>query len=177
MINIGDITEDSEINFKWHTTDGSGGSITRDTNGTLSVYKDDDLVQSTAGITDTEDFDSLTGVHHCKIDTSADAFYAVGHDYDVVLNGAVIDGQTVNAVIAHFSIESRPLTEANTELASIPTTVGSLRKMIQFLFQYYRNVRTASATTMSMKKENGSDELGSATLSDDGETKTKGELS
>lgn len=104
---LGDYSEDATIDFMWNTTDGSGASITRATNGTISVYKANGTTQSTAGVTDTEDFDSLTGVHHCRIDLSSDAFYAVGNDYNVVLSGATIDGQTVNAVLKTFSIENR----------------------------------------------------------------------
>jgi len=104
---LGDYKEDSTLYFCWDTNDRYGASITRATNGTVKVYKDDGANESTAGITDTEDFDSLTGVHNCKIDLSADAFYATGHDYSVVLAGATIDGQTVNAVLAMFSIENR----------------------------------------------------------------------
>ena len=103
----GDYKEDATVYFCWDTNGMDGASITRATDGTISVYKDDGITQSTSGITDTEDFDSVTGVHNCKIDLSADAFYAKGHDYSVVLVGAVIDGETVNAVLATFSIESR----------------------------------------------------------------------
>lgn len=104
---LGDYTEDATIDFKWSSNDGSGASITRTTDGTISVYSGNSITQSVAGITDTEDFDSLTGIHHVRIDTSADAFYAVGNDYMVVLSAATIDGETVNAVLAHFSIENR----------------------------------------------------------------------
>jgi len=104
---LGDYKEDATLYFCWDTNDKSGASITRGTNGTIQVYKDDGTSESTAGITDTEDFDSLTGIHNCKIDLSADAFYATGHDYSVVLTGATIDGETVNAVLATFSIENR----------------------------------------------------------------------
>lgn len=105
MQSLGDRTEDSTIYIKWATNSSAGASITRATNGTISVYKDNNTTQSTAGITDTEDFDSLTGVHHITIDLSADAFYVAGSDYQVVLSAATIDGQTVNFPIASFSIE------------------------------------------------------------------------
>ena len=104
---LGDYKEDSTVYFCWDTFAKSGGSITRATDGTIKVYKDDGTTEGTAGITDTEDFDSLTGVHNCKIDLSDDTFYAKGHDYSVVLVGAVIDGETINAVLAIFSIENR----------------------------------------------------------------------
>lgn len=105
MQSLGNRTEDSVIDFKWSTFAATGGSITRATNGTVSVYKGNNTTQTTAGVTDTEDFDSLTGIHHCRIDTSADAFYVAGEDYQVVLSAATIDGQAVNAVIASFTLE------------------------------------------------------------------------
>lgn len=122
MKDLGDRAEDSVLYFTWDSNDGDGGSITRATDGTVSVYKDDGVAQSVAGVTDTEDFDSLTGVHNCKIDTSADAFYATGSDYSVVLSAATIDGQTVNATLAVFSIENRFMRgTASAALASVCT--------------------------------------------------------
>ncbi len=110
---LGDFEEDALIYFCWDTNNKSGASITRATNGTIKVYKDDGTSESTAGVVDTEDFDGLTGIHNCKIDSSADAFYTPGHDYSVVLAGAVIDGETVNACLktdsrqANFSAKQR----------------------------------------------------------------------
>lgn len=104
---LGDYAGNSIVYFTWSSNDADGASITRSTDGTVRVYKDDGDAESTAGVTDTEDFDGLTGVHMCKIDTSADAFYATGHHYSVVLAGATIDAQTVNAPLACFSIENR----------------------------------------------------------------------
>ncbi|MCJ7692766.1 MAG: hypothetical protein MUO22_05065 [Sedimentisphaerales bacterium] len=107
MTYLGDFKEDSTVYFYWDTNDKNGGSITRATNGSIRVYKDDGTVENTVGITDTEDFDSLTGIHSCKIDLSSDAFYSKGYDYSLVLAGATIDGESVNAVLAMFSIENR----------------------------------------------------------------------
>jgi hypothetical protein len=104
---LGDIAEDATIRFQWSTNDGAGGSVTRATDGTVVVYKDNGTTETVAGITDTEDFDSLTGVHACAIDTAADGFYVAGSDYTVTLQGAVIDGETVNVPLASFSIENR----------------------------------------------------------------------
>ena len=104
---LGDYKAGSKVYFCWDTNDKNGGSITRATNGSIRVYKDDGTVENTVGITDTEDFDSLTGIHNCKIDLSSDAFYSKGHDYSVILSGATIDGELVNAVLAILSIENR----------------------------------------------------------------------
>lgn len=117
MIYLGDFEQGATIYFKWHTTDQTGASITRgdgspgspNSEGDLRIYKDDSLAQfgSPGGVTDTLDFDGITGVHHCTIDTSVDEFYTAGSTYMVVVVGAMIDGQEVNAVIAHFSLEDR----------------------------------------------------------------------
>ena len=106
---LGDYPKDSLLHFCWGTCDKSGESANPTTAGTIKVYKDDSTseVGSPTGITDVRAFDGLTGIHNCKIDLSANAFYATGHDYSVVLTGAVVDGETVNAVLAMFSIQNR----------------------------------------------------------------------
>jgi hypothetical protein len=106
MQHLGDIIRGTTIDFMWNSFNSSGASVTRSTNGTVSVYKGNNLTQTTTGVTDTEDFDALTGVHHCRIVTT-DAFYVPMENYTVVLSAATIDGQTVNAALAHFSIENR----------------------------------------------------------------------
>jgi hypothetical protein len=102
---LGDFAEDATLDFKWATNDAAGASITRATDGTVSVYVGNSATQLTTGVTDTEDFDSVTGVHHCRIDLSSSATYAPGSECQVVLSGATIDGESVSAVLAHFSIE------------------------------------------------------------------------
>jgi len=119
---LGDYNEDDTLYFEWHTVGADGASITRATNGEVRVYKDNGVDQSTAGITDSEDFDGLTGTHACTIDLSAHAFYATGADYSVVLQGAVIDGVTVNAVLGNFSIENRA--QAVSDQAAAVAPVG-----------------------------------------------------
>lgn len=123
---LGNFAEDTIVDFMWSTNNASGASITRSTNGTISVYKGNSTTQSTAGVTDTEDFDSLTGIHHCRIDTSADAFYEVGKDYMVVLSAGVVDGQSINAVLAHFSIQNRYQDKANFQLADGAITAAKI---------------------------------------------------
>jgi len=107
MAYLGNYTEDASLSFKFHTTDATGAPITM-TSGAVSVYKESDLTQSTAGVTLTANYDSQTGMHDVTIDLSADAFYAVNKDYSVVLTAGVVDGVTVApAVLAHFAIEKR----------------------------------------------------------------------
>lgn len=107
---LGDYPVNGTVTLKWSSQAATGASITRATDGSIRIYKGTSTSEraSSAGITDTEDFDSVTGVHLLSIDLSnnADAgFYAAGNEYQIVLFGATIDGQSVNAVLAHFSIE------------------------------------------------------------------------
>lgn len=113
---LGDFRRTQTVRFQWNSFNSSGASVTRTTNGTISVYKDGGVTQTTTGVTDTEDFDGLTGVHDVAIATT-DSFYVAGSDYTVVLSAATIDGQTVNAVLAHFSIENRFRGEASRATA------------------------------------------------------------
>jgi hypothetical protein len=106
MIYLGDFKEDSTVAFLWSTNDGDGASITRSTDGTVKVRRLDDGTDCTGtSVTDTEDT-PVTGVHECIIDLSDNANYTTGDDYAVYLDGATVDSQTVNGVLAHFSIES-----------------------------------------------------------------------
>ena len=104
---LGDYLENSVVSFCWNTSNKSGASVSRATNGSICVYKDNNVLEETVGITDVENFDGVVGVHNCSIDLSSSSFYAGGHDYSVVLFGAQVDGEWVNAVLAEFSIENR----------------------------------------------------------------------
>src|SRR3972149_1727384 len=125
MMYLGDIALAQVLYFGWNTHAVAGESITRATNGTISVYKNDGLTQSTSGVTDTEDFDGLTGVHWVKIDTSlGGTFYSAGADFTVVLSAATIDGKVINAVLAHFSINNRTPLRPTTAGRTIDVSAG-----------------------------------------------------
>ena len=62
----------------------------------LSVYKDNSVTQSTTGVTLTADFDSVTGLNHFAIDTSADGtFYSAGSFFDIVITTGTVDSRVV----------------------------------------------------------------------------------
>ena len=177
MAYLGNYKEDATVYFLWHSTDGSGASITRATDGTISVYKDNGVAQSTSGITDTEDFDSLTGVHACTIDLSSHTFYAIGADYSVVLSAATIDGQTVNAVLAHFSIENRfddiNLSQAIATFTGSPDTVG---EAFWFMRQIQKNkLKYDKATNqMILYEDDGTTPKLTFSMTDDSSEATRG---
>lgn len=122
---LGDFAPAATIRSMWNSSDSNGASITRSTNGTISVYKDGGTTQSTAGVTDTEDFDSLTGVHLVAIDTSADGtFYSAGSDFVVVLSAATIDTRTVNAALFQFSLNNRTPLRPTTAGRTLDVSAG-----------------------------------------------------
>jgi len=109
-IELGNHAAGSVLDFIWNTYLASG-SYTRSTNGTIRIYKGNSITEladgdANDGITDTEDFDGVTGMHHCRIDTAANpTFYAAGNDFNVVVVGTVVNGYTFNLCIARFSLE------------------------------------------------------------------------
>ena len=122
---LGDFQEDDLVHCEWNTIGADGASITRSTNGTIEIHRNNSQVITT-GITDTEDANGDTGVHYCKIDLSADANYVGSSNYTVRLVGAVIDGVTVNATLATFSCENRaggPVT--GTVAANVTQILGT----------------------------------------------------
>jgi hypothetical protein len=107
MIYLGDLRTGSTHYFNFTTNDKNGGKATY-TEGSVKVFKDDTTAGVATGITVNKDFGNpaMTGIHNVKL-VLTDSFYAAGHDYSVVLTEADIDGETVNAVLATFSIENR----------------------------------------------------------------------
>lgn len=134
MSYLGDYPEDfDDLNFKFNTRQFSTGApFALAGSPVVSVYKSNSDSQSTAGITLTNPFDSVVGMMHVKIDLSADAFYAAGEDYQVVLTAGTVDSVSViGAVLKEFSIERvggvLALIKAGSVIvASVTGAVGSV---------------------------------------------------
>lgn len=150
---LGDFVEDSTLHFVWTSLSTTGASVTRTTDGTIAVWKDNGTSQSVEGVTDTEDFDGFTGVHAVTIDLSAHAFYATGADYTVMLTGATIDSVTVNKVLAHFSIENRlgivvqvwdRVLSGNTH--NVATSAGKRLRQIDAAFEVHTGTAQAGSS-------------------------------
>ena len=109
MSYYGDYAEDyADMNIKFTTRQATGAPFTLGGTPAISVYKSNDLTQSTAGVTLTVDFDGVTGLNNVNIDLSADVFYATGEDYQVVITtGTVNSVSVVGEVIGEFSIQNR----------------------------------------------------------------------
>jgi hypothetical protein len=122
---VGDFRTGKTVRKMFNSNAVAGESITLATNGTVSAYKDGGTTQSTTGVTLTEDFDGLTGVHLVAVDTSADgSFYSAGSDFEVVLSGATIDGKAINATLFSFSLENRSPLMPTTDGRKLDVSAG-----------------------------------------------------
>lgn len=142
---IGDFKVGQTLYFTWDTNNADGASIAPSVAGTISVYKDDSIVQSVAGITDSRAYDGIVGVHNVKVELT-DAFYAAGHDYHVVLTACTIDGQVVNATLAEFSIENRNRDISALAVDNIWDEQGAGHAIIGTFGQRLQSIRANLAT-------------------------------
>lgn len=100
-----DYPEDfTDVNIKFPSKNLSGVP-TAIFSGAFAVYKSNDTTQSTAGLTFTGSFDSVTGLNNINIDLSSDAFYAAGECYQVVATAGTVDSiSIVGEVVGQFTI-------------------------------------------------------------------------
>jgi len=148
---LGDYAEDyATLNFKFSTHKADGTPITLAGSPVVSVYKANGTTQSTAGITLTVDFDGVTGLNNVLIDLSADAFYAVGNDYSVVITTGTVDSvSVVGTVLAHFSIENR----YNIHDEVIEGTL-TFRKLMKILLAFAAGKSTGGGTATITFRDN-----------------------
>jgi len=104
-------TETVVIPFNTFTSDDptASATITNLVAGDIEIHKNGSATQraSDSGVSVAIDFDSVTGNHMISIDLSDDAdsgFYAAGSRYQVRIEGATVDGGTINAWVGSFSI-------------------------------------------------------------------------
>ena len=93
----------------------------------LSIYKNS-VTQSTAGITLTASYDSVTGFNHVVIDTSADGtFYAAGNHFTVMISTGTVGGvSVVGSVVGSFTLgvaQTANVTQISG--AAVSTSTGS----------------------------------------------------
>ena len=118
---LGDFSASTVIDFKFTTfRPSTGAPFTLAGSPVISVYKDDSTTQSTAGVTLTVDFDSVTGLHHVQITTATDGtFYADGSEFECVITAGTVDSvSVVGSCIGRFTLRSQaalyPLTAGRT---------------------------------------------------------------
>lgn len=125
---LGDYTEDyADLNFKFTTRDTDAAPYTLAGSPVVSVYASNETgTEVTTGVTLSVDFDGVTGLNNVNIDLSADAFYATGEDYSVVITTGTVNGNSVvGEVVATFSIENRFMRGTDGANTTVPDTAGT----------------------------------------------------
>jgi len=104
---LGDMELDQTFYFWFSSCDKDGASVAITTLGTLGVTIDGASLSVQSGMTVTQAADGVVGIHRVEIDLSIDTSFITGINYTIGLTGAVVDGETINAILCHFSIEKR----------------------------------------------------------------------
>lgn len=125
-MNLGDFDTGGTVYGKFTTyRPSTGAPFTLAGTPAVSVYKDDSLTQSTAGVTLTADFD-LTGLNHYTIDTSADGtFYSAGSFFNVVITTGTVDSvSVVGAVVGGFTLVRDSALKPTTAARKLDVSAG-----------------------------------------------------
>lgn len=124
---LGDFNAGDIIDFKFCTVGNTGAPTVLAGTPALSVYKANGTTESTTGITLSVDFDGRVGMNHVRIDT-ADAFYANGNDFQVIITAGTVGGTSVvGYVVGHFSLRNRGVTlRGITHTGAVVPTVTTL---------------------------------------------------
>jgi len=123
---LGELIDGGTHDFYFTTVKSDGVPIVLAGTPVLSIYKDNNLVQTTAGITLTVDFDGVVGLNQVRLVLS-DAFYVPDTDYALIITTGTVDGNSVvGYVVAQFSISNRmPTVNVEEWLGSAaPALVG-----------------------------------------------------
>jgi hypothetical protein len=126
-MSLGDFDAGATLYFKFTTfRPSTGAPFTLAGSPAISVYKDASTTQSTSGVTLTADFDSVTGLNHVAIDTSADgAFYAAGSFFDVVVTTGTVDSvSAVGVVVGRFTLRATACLKPTTSGRTIDVSAG-----------------------------------------------------
>ena len=124
---LGDYDTSSVIYGKFTTfRPSTGAAYTLSGTPALSVYKDNSTTQSTTGVTLTADFDSVTGLNHFAIDTSADGtFYSAGSFFDIVITTGTVDSvSVVGSVVASFTLRKNSALKPTTAGRTLDVSAG-----------------------------------------------------
>lgn len=127
MASLGDFDTSTVVYGKFTTyRPSTGAAFTLGGTPALSVYKDNSTTQSTTGVTLTADFDSVTGLNHFAIDTSADGtFYAAGSFFDIVITTGTVDSvSVVGSVVGSFTLRKNSALKPTTAGRTLDVSAG-----------------------------------------------------
>lgn len=126
-MSLGDFDTSTIVYGKFTTyRPSTGAPFTLASTPALSVYKDNSTTQSTTGVTLTVDFDSVTGLHHFAIDTSADGtFYSAGSFFDIVITTGTVDSiSAVGTVVGRFTLRKTSALKPTVAARTLDVSAG-----------------------------------------------------
>lgn len=116
---VGDFGKNDTITFMFTTyRPSTGAPFLLAGTPVVSVYKDNNLTQDTAGVTLTTNYDGVTGLNFVSIATTG-AFYVDGSSYECVITTGTVDSvSVVGSCVGRFTMRDQaclyPTTHATT---------------------------------------------------------------
>lgn len=147
------------------TQQGSDVSLTED--GTITGHYAGDMPTASAGRYYISFYDSGT-----LIDGKTTA---IDWDGTAVITGNSID-TIIDTAISNADIPGATWATNFNELTSIPGGSTTVENMIKLVYLLTRNRITQTSTTTTVYADDGTTAVGTATITDDGTTTTRGEL-
>ena len=146
---LGELIDGGTHDFTFTTKNSSDLPTTLSGTPVLSVYKNNSITQTTAGITLTVDFDGLTGLNHVRL-VLTDAFYVVDTDYHIVITaGTVGAASVVGTTVARFSIDNRGVISADIVSISGDSTAADNLELMYDGTGYIADSAPASRSQVS----------------------------
>jgi len=105
---IGDFSKNDTITFMFTTfRPSTGAPFLLAGTPVVSVYKDNNTTQDTAGVTLTTNYDGVTGLNFVSISTST-AFYVDGSSYECVITTGTVDSvSVVGSCVGRFTMRDQ----------------------------------------------------------------------
>lgn len=105
---IGDFSKNDTITFMFTTyRPSTGAPFLLAGTPVVSVYKDNNLTQDTAGVTLTTNYDGVTGLNFVSIATTG-AFYVDGSSYECVITTGTVDSvSVVGSCVGRFTMRDQ----------------------------------------------------------------------
>lgn len=122
----GDYRAGDTVDFKFSTVNSSAVPATLGGTPAISIYKSNSTTESTAGVTLTVDFDSLTGLNHIRVTTVTDGtFYADATDFDAIITTGTVGGvSVVGMVVGSFSLSNRSALRPTVATRTLDVSAG-----------------------------------------------------
>lgn len=156
---LGDFRAGQTVDCKFQTLNTSAVPTTLAGTPAVSVYKGNSTSASTAGVTLSVDFNSLTGLNHVRITTASDGtFYAEGAEFQVVITAGTVNSvSVVGQVVAAFSLNNRSaLTPVTSGRSAIVNSDGMVQAdMREILGTAVSTPATAGILDINIKNVGG----------------------